>query len=79
MLFVDHNEAEVGELHIGAEQGVRADDDPSLARGCLKRCLPTAPRGKGPGDQHDAGRMVGASRVPPLASSPSIRVIVWKC
>ena len=58
MLLVDHNEAEVGELHIGAEQGVSADDDPSLARGRLKRCLPTAPRRGGSGDQHDAGRVL---------------------
>ncbi len=44
VLLVDDDEGEIGELHVLLDEGMGADDDPSLARGRVEQRAPPGAR-----------------------------------
>ena len=61
VLLVDHDQPEVGELHLLLEQRVGADDDARLAAGRLCECLPARRGVERPGQQRHPGGVVGTT------------------
>ncbi|GMA88783.1 hypothetical protein GCM10025868_40330 [Angustibacter aerolatus] len=61
VLLVDDHEAEVGELHVLLQQGVRADHDARLAGRRLQQAPASDGGGLGAGEQPDAGADVAAA------------------
>ncbi len=60
MLLVDHDQAEVLELHLVLDQGVGADRDPGVPAGHVEQRLPPGRHAHRPGEQRHPGAQVRA-------------------
>ena len=67
VLLVDHDQAEVGELHLLGEQRMGADDDPGRAGRRVKQRLAARGGGLGAGEQGHPGRHLRAAEPACLA------------
>ncbi len=64
VLFVDHDQAEVVELHLVLDERVRADHDAGLSGDQVEQGLAARGHPHGTGEQHDLGALVGAAEHP---------------
>lgn len=73
VLLVDHDEPQVGELHVLLEQRVRADDDAGRPRGRVEQGLAARLGPLRAGQQGDARGVLGAAELPGLGERPEHR------
>ena len=79
VLFVDHHQAQLGELDLLLQQRVRADDQPGRAGRGVQQGPPPGRRPQRPGEQRDPGRLLGAAQLAGLAEraeQPADRPVV---
>lgn len=66
VLFVDHDQPQIVELHLVLDQRVRADDDAGLAGDEVEQRLPPPGGPHRPGEQHDLGGVLDPAEHPAL-------------
>ena len=67
VLLVDHDHAQLGELHVLGEQGMGADHDPGRAGRRVEQRLAAGRRALRAGQQRDPGRLLRTAQPPRLA------------